>query len=73
MKHYFSVTFKVTFGLLAESQQEAEELAKEMLPIDDLKSRMLHNIDAYFTPNQSQSIRFGALNYDEGLYKTDKP
>jgi hypothetical protein len=73
MKHYFSVTFKVTFGLMAESQQEAEELAKEMLPIDDLKSRMVHSVDAYFTPNQSQSIRFGALNYDDDRSKKDNP
>lgn len=65
MKHYFSITVKVAFGILAESQEEAESLAAGLCDIEnDIPARSLLSVEAYHTPNQSDAIKQNAVNFD---------
>lgn len=62
MSDYYSVTVRVLFGVIANSQEEAEELADSLCPIDDAPVQATISIDAYRTPNQADHIRAKAAN-----------
>ncbi len=65
MSKYHAVTLKVTFGVLADSEAEAERIAAEMLPDEaEYPARASVSIDAYHTPNQSDNLKRQAVNYE---------
>lgn len=63
MADYYSVSVRASFGVLADSQEEAEEIARSMLPgEDEYPARANVQVDAYLTPNQSDDIKRYAEN-----------
>lgn len=62
MADYYSVTVRASFGVLADSQEEAERLAKELCPMDEAPKRSNVQHDAYRTPNQADYIKQEAVN-----------
>lgn len=65
MKHNYSITMRVRFSVLAESEEEAERIATELCDIEDeTPVRARYDIDAYYTPNQSDDIKRDALNQE---------
>lgn len=62
MSDYYAVSVCVEFGLIANSLEEAEEMARKLVPLDDVPARAMVSIDAYLTPNQSDRIKRYALN-----------
>lgn len=63
MADYYSVTFKASFCVLADSQEEAEEIARMMCPDEgEFPIRANPQIDAYLAPNQSDDIKTYAVN-----------
>jgi hypothetical protein len=65
MSDYYSITIKVTFGVLADSEEEAERIAIEECDIEhEVPSRACCSTDIYLTPNQSDDIKRGAVNHE---------
>lgn len=64
MPDYYSITVRATFGVLADSQAEAERMAKELCPMDDVPSRAVISHDASITLNQADYIKQQAINQD---------
>lgn len=65
MKHHYAITIKVQFSVLAESEEEAERIATELCDIEDeTPARARYDIEAYYTPNQSDNIKRDALNQE---------
>lgn len=62
MSHYYSITVRATFGVLADDQAEAEQLARQACPTEDFPVRASVSIDAYLTPNQSADLKRDAIN-----------
>ncbi len=62
MSHHFSVSIRVSFSVLAESQEEAEELAKEYCQFDKVPRQSTVLVDAEYTLNQSDRIKSYAVN-----------
>lgn len=63
MADYYSVSVRASFGVLADSQEEAEEIARSILPDEDeypVSANVM--VDAYLTPNQSDDIKRWAVN-----------
>lgn len=65
MKNYYAITMQVKFAVLAESEEEAERVAAEILPDEtDFPVRASVDIEAYCTPNQSEDLKRTAVNYE---------
>jgi hypothetical protein len=62
MQNYYSIEIRVRFGVLADSQEDAEEIAQKLVPIDDFPPGADPICDAYLTPNQCASIKKTAVN-----------
>lgn len=63
MPDYYSITLRASFGVLADSQEEAEEIARLMLPdFDEYPASAMVSVGAYLTPNQSDDIKRYAEN-----------
>jgi len=62
MADNYSVYIRVSFSVLAESLEEAEELAKELCQFDQVPHQATVQVDAYHTPNQSEQIKRYAVN-----------
>jgi len=65
MPDYYAVTVKVTFGVLADSVLEAEQLAEQLCPVEDQPVGSNLSYYAYLTPNQEPRIKREALNSGE--------
>jgi len=52
----------VTFSVLAESQEEAEDLAKELLRFEKVPRSATVSVDAEYTLNQSAQVKRYAVN-----------
>lgn len=64
MADYYSVTVKATFGVLASSRAEAEDLARKLVPMDEAPVRASLSYDAYLTPNQADYLKRTAANLE---------
>lgn len=62
MSHYYAVSVRVEFGVIANSLEEAEEIGRKLVPLDDVPARVTVRTDAYLTPNQADRIKRYALN-----------
>lgn len=62
MADYYAITVRATFGVLADSQEEAERIAQELCPMDDAPARANISHDAHLTPNQADYIKNEAVN-----------
>jgi hypothetical protein len=62
MSDYYAVSVRVEFGVIASSEEEAEEMARELVPIDDVPARAIASTEVYLTPNQSDQIKRYAVN-----------
>lgn len=67
MSRYYAVTMKVSFGVMADSAEQAERLASDLTEgiSDDIPSRATVSVDAYLTPNQAPYIQRGAVNFED--------
>jgi hypothetical protein len=61
---YYSIEIRVRFGVLAESKEEAETIAGNLVEFDDYPPGADPTVDAYLTPNQSDDIKRHAANYE---------
>lgn len=61
-KYYFNVEIRAHFGVLAESQEEAVELAHKLVPLKDVPPGVMVSHDACLTRNQSANHRQYAVN-----------
>lgn len=61
--NYYSVTVRITFGIMAESTIEAENIAKEYCQINEVPRRANIQYNADAAINQAESIRREAANY----------
>lgn len=66
MSDYYSITVRVCFGVLADSTEEAEQLASQLVDgmTDDTPSTARASVDAYRTLNQADYIKREAVNFD---------
>jgi hypothetical protein len=62
MSDNYSISVRVNFSVLADSIEEAEEIAKELLQFDNVPRQATVRVDAYYTPNQSDHIKSYAAN-----------
>jgi hypothetical protein len=64
---YYSITVKVSFGVMADSTEDAERIASQLTEgmEDEIPSRAIVSVDAYLTPNQAPYIQREAANFTE--------
>lgn len=65
MSAYHAVTITICFGVLADSPEEAEQIASELTTgmSDELPARARVSLDAMCTLNQNDYIKREAVNY----------
>lgn len=64
MSNYYAITIRASFGLLADSPEEAEALARKLAPTDDLPSGVVASYEADLTRNQLPIFKRCAVNYE---------
>ena len=68
MSNYYSVSINISFGILADSQEDAkcvlEVLQQGIVDESHLLSSAIVTSSVYLTPNQSSFLKRLAVNYE---------
>lgn len=64
---YYAITIRVEFGVIADSNEEAERIASNLTEgmSDEIPITARVVVDAYLTPNQERYIQREAVNFEE--------